>query len=217
MKNKIIFLIVFTILGLALLQLPVNFLAGSKVKFTAFDIFAPVSGAFVGTAFGVASVLVAQIINIFGSGVPFDKGAIIRLIPTLFAIWFFAKKDRRQLLIPLIAIISFNLNPVGRSVWFYSLFWLVPYIVWPLRERFLIARSLGATMTAHAVGGAIWIWAFNLPAAVWISLIPIVIVERMIFALGISANYILVNNVLKFIIEKKLLPKGIEINKKYIV
>lgn len=217
MKNKIIFLVLFTVLGLLLLQIPINFLAGSKVKFTLFDLFAPVSGAFVGTTFGVISILAAQIINIALHGFVVDKGVIIRLLPTLFAIWFFAKKDSRQLLIPLIAIISFNLNPVGRSVWFYSLFWLIPYMVWPLRDRFLIARSLGSTMTAHAVGGAIWIWAFNLPAAVWISLIPIVIVERMIFALGISANYILFNNVAAFLDSKKLLPKGFTINKKYLI
>lgn len=217
MKNKLIFFTIFSILGLIALQIPVNFLAGSKVKFTLFDLFAPASGAFIGTTFGIFSVLTAQIINIALHGFVLDRGVIIRLFPTLFAIWFFSKKDSRQLLIPLIAIISFNLNPVGRSVWFYSLFWLVPYIVWPLRERFLIARSLGATMTAHAVGGAIWIWAFSLPSAVWISLIPIVIVERMIFALGISANYILFNNVLKFVAEKKLIPKGIMVNKKYII
>lgn len=216
-REKLILLGLFSVLGLILLQVPINFLAGSKVKFTLFDLFAPVSGAFVGTTFGIFSVLAAQIANIALHGFAVDKGAIIRLLPTLFAIWFFAKKDRRQLLIPLIAIASFNLNPVGRSVWFYSLFWLVPYVVWPLRDRFLIARSLGATMTAHAVGGAIWIWAFNLPASVWISLIPIVIVERMIFAMGISANYILFNNVGAFLSSKKLLPKGFRINKKYLI
>lgn len=217
MKTKLIFISLFTILGLIALQIPVNFLAGSKVKFTLFDLFAPASGAFIGTTFGIFSVLTAQIINIALHGFVVDRGVIIRLFPTLFAIWFFSKKDSRQLLIPIIAIISFNLNPVGRSVWFYSLFWLVPYIVWPLRERFLIARSFGATMTAHAVGGAIWIWAYSLPSAVWISLIPTVIVERMIFALGISANYILFNNVLRYVTEKKLIPKGITVNKKYII
>lgn len=217
MKTKIIFLILFAILGLIFLQIPINFLAGSKVKFTLFDLFAPVSGAFVGTGLGLFAVLGAQIANILTHGSVVDKGVIIRLFPTLFAVWFFAKKDSRQLLIPAIAIISFNLNPVGRSVWFYSLFWLVPYIVWPLRERFLIARSLGATMTAHAVGGAVWVWVFNLPASVWISLIPVVIVERFIFALGISAHYILFNNIGAYLTEKKLIPSGFIVNKKYLI
>ena len=245
MKKKIIFFAIFSVLGLIALQIPVNFLAGSKVKFTLFDLFAPASGAFVGSVFGIFTVLTAQIVNIFMHGTIVDKGVIIRLFSTLFAIWFFAlptssfwgaKRLQNQLktsqdsgqarmtvfnnllfLVPALAIISFNLNPIGRSVWFYSLFWLVPYLVWPLRERFLIARSLGATMTAHAVGGAIWIWAFSLPASVWISLIPIVIVERMIFAMGISANYILFNNVGAYLTSKKLLPKGVRIDKKYII
>lgn len=217
MKDRIIFLIAFSCAALIFLQIPVNVLAGAKVKFTLFDLLAPVAGSFAGTFYGITAVLIAQVVNIFLHGGNFEKAAIIRLFPTLFAVWFFSKKDRRQLLIPLIAIISFNLNEVGRSVWFYSLFWLVPYIVWPIRERFLIARSLGATMTAHAVGGAIWIWAFSLPATVWISLIPIVILERFVFAMGISANYILFNNVAEFLSSKKLLPKGIIINKKYII
>lgn len=217
MKNKIFFLIAFSLVSLVFLQVPINVLAGAKVKFTLFDLLAPVAGSFAGTFYGITAVLIGQVVNIFLHGGNFEKAAIIRLFPTLFAVWFFSKKDRRQLLIPLIAIISFNLNEVGRSVWFYSLFWLVPYMVWPIRERFLIARSLGATMTAHAVGGAIWIWAFSLPASVWISLIPIVIVERSIFALGISANYILFNNIMAFLGSKKLLPKGITVNKKYLI
>jgi len=80
-----------------------------------------------------------------------------------------------------------------------------------------VLRSLGATFTAHAVGGAIWIWVFNLPAAVWISLIPVVIMERGIFALGISASYILMNNVLAYLSSKKLIPIGITLDKKYLL
>lgn len=231
MKSRILFLIVFSISALIFLQVPVNVLAGAKVKFTLFDLLAPIAGSFAGTFYGIGAVLAAQIANIFLHGGNFEKAVIIRLFPTLFAVWFFSLRlrsgsstskfekvqSRIILLIPLLAIISFNLNSVGRSVWFYSLFWLVPYVVWPIRERFLIARSLGATMTAHAVGGAIWIWAFSLPATVWISLIPIVIIERSIFALGISANYILFNNIGAFLSSKKLLPKGITINKKYLI
>ena len=67
-------------------------------------------------------------------------------------------------------------------------------------------RSLGATFTAHSVGGAAWIWAFNLPATVWQGLIPIVIQERLLFALGIAASYLVMKYVLSFLIAKKLLP-----------
>lgn len=230
MRNKLIFIIFFVILGFVALQVPVNVLAGSRVKFTLFDLFAPVSGAFLGTLWGVLAVFLMQVGNLVLHGVSaLDKGAIIRLFPTLFAVVYFAsvrsKGDKGSwgnlapllLAVPLLSMLSFNLNPVGRSVWFYSLFWLIPILMWPLKGKFLLARALGATFTAHAVGGAVWIWAFNLPAAVWTGLVPVVILERSIFALGIAASYILMNNVLAYLSAKRLLPKGIGIDKRYVL
>jgi len=218
MKNKLIFAIIFTALGLIALQIPINQLAGSRVKFTLFDLIAPTSGAFLGTGVGVISVLAINVVNLLVNGVnSIEKGSVIRLFPSLFAVWFFAKKDSRQLFVPILAIIIFNLNPVGRSVWFYSLFWIIPILVWPFRDRFLLARALGSTFYAHSVGGAIWIWAFNIPASVWVSLIPVVIFERGVFALGISAFYILGNNVLAIVAKQRLLPKGFSVDKGYIL
>lgn len=218
MNKKLIFATLFVILGLVFLQIPVNELAGSKVKFTLFDLFAPISGAFLGTFVGIASVFIIQIVNIAIHGFSsIDKGTIIRLFPTLFGVWFFAKKEGKLLVVPALAIIAFNLHPIGRSVWFYSLFWTIPFIVWPFRDRFLIARSLGATFTAHAVGGALWIWAFNLPSNIWISLIPVVIMERAIFALGISASYIFFNNFLAILSKWHILTGGFSLDKKYIL
>ena len=218
MKNKILFFVIFSVIGFLLLQIPVNVLAGSKVKFTLFDIFAPTAGALAGTGFGIVSVFVIQAINLSLHGFnQIDKGLIIRLFPTLFAVWYFSKSDKKQLIIPVLAIISYNLNPVGRSVWYYSLFWLIPLITYPFKNRFLILKAYGSTFTAHAVGGAIWIWAFNLPAAVWQSLIPVVILERSIFALGISASYILSNNVFALLAKVKPLTRVITFDKKYLL
>lgn len=217
MKSKLFFLIAFVILGFVALQIPVNALAGAKVKFTLFDLFAPISGAFLGTPLGIVSVLATQIINIVSHGTVVDKGVVIRLLPTLFAVWVFARRDRLGLIVPVLAIISFNLNPVGRSVWFYSLFWLIPLLVWKFREKSLLARSIASTFTAHAVGGAIWIWAFSLPAVVWKGLIPVVIIERSIFTLGIAASYILMTNVFGYLSSKKLLPSSFVFERKFLV
>lgn len=217
-KALLIFVLFFVVLGFITLQIPINTLAGSRVKFTLFDLFAPISGVFLGTFWGITSVLAMQVINLVVHGVGnIDRGSLIRLIPTLFGVWFFAKKEGKLLIVPALSILVFNLHPVGRTVWFYSLFWLIPFLVWPLRERFLVLRSLGATFTAHAAGGAMWIWAFNLPAAVWIGLIPVVILERSIFVLGISASYILMNNVLGYLSEKKFIPKSLAFDKRYLL
>lgn len=224
MKSKLVFVLFFVVLGLIALQIPVNTLEGSNVKFTLFDLLAPASGAFLGTPFGIIAVLTMQAGNLlFHGSSSINNDSILKLIATLrflpliFGVWFFSKKEGKLLIVPALSIIAFNLHPVGRTVWFYSLFWLIPFLVWPFRDRFLLARSLGATMTSHAVGGAVWIWAFNLPANVWISLIPVVILERSIFALGISASYILMNNVLGYLSAKKLLPAGVNYNKKYLL
>lgn len=215
---KLIFVLFFIVLGFLALQIPINTIVGSKAKFTLFELFAPIAGSFLGTTLGIVAVLSMQIINLLVHGVSnVDKASLIRLVPTLFGVWFFAKKEGKLLIVPALSILAFNLHPIGKTVWFYSLFWLIPFLVWPFREKFLIARSLGATFTIHAVGGAIWIWVFNLPANVWVALIPVVILERSIFALGISASYILMNNILGYLSSKKVIPKTVVIDKKYLL
>src|SRR3990167_6133313 len=228
-KSRIWFLISFIVLGFIALQIPVNVLVGAKVKFTLFDLFSPISGAFLGSSLGIFAVVVMQLFNLIVHGFTnIDNSSILKLaatlrfLPMVFGVWYFALSKKKTgnsrliLLIPLLSIIIFNLHPVGRTVWFYSLFWFIPFLTWSFRQRFLVARSLGSTFTAHAVGGAVWIWAFNLPAGVWISLIPIVILERSIFALGISAFYVLLNNLLAFSVKKKFLRSDFSFDKKYV-
>ena len=60
----------------------------------------------------------------------------------------------------------------------------------------LIGRSLGATFTAHAVGGVLWIYTIPMTPEIYIALLPIVIVERTLFATGIAASYVAVNAIL---------------------
>lgn len=193
-KDKLVSLVVFIALGLLALQVPVNNLAGSGAKFTLFDLFAPTAGAFLGSWFGVVAVFAMGAVNLLFNGV-MDNGSVIRLFPILFGVWFFAKRDIKFLIVPILAIISFNLNEVGRSVWYYSLFWTIPLVVYPAVKKSLVARALASTFVAHSVGGAIWIWAFNLPASVWQGLVPVVALERSMMALGICASYILLNNI----------------------
>lgn len=211
-QKKLLFLAIFTLLGFASLQIPFNKLAGSNVSFTLFDFFAPLAGAFLGPVFGIASVLTVSITNNLIKDAPWTTGTIIRLFPTLFAVYYFAtiaKKDSNKwiLAVPILAILTFLAHPIGRTVWYYPLmFWLIPLVAYKFKNH-LLAKSLGATFTAHAVGGAAWIWAFNLPASVWNSLIPIVIAERLLFALGIAAAFVLIRHALIFLASKHVLPK----------
>ncbi|MBI4090423.1 MAG: hypothetical protein HY422_00160, partial [Candidatus Komeilibacteria bacterium] len=145
-----------------------------------------------------------------------DAGTIIRFFPMLFAVLYFSKKRKINLIVPALAIAAFIAHPIGRTVWYFPVFWLIPIAAHFFRDQFLLARALGATFTAHAVGGALWIWVFALPAPVWNSLIPVVIAERLLFTLGISGSFILVNNLLGFLEKRHLLNLGFYIDQKYL-
>jgi len=217
-RKNLLFIVIFTVLGFIALQIPVAQLEGSKAKFMLYDAFAPVAGAFIGSLPGVIAVFLMQFVNFLAHGAVIqDAGTIIRFLPMLFAVLYFAKKGKFNLIIPIIAIFAFVVHPIGRTVWYFSLFWTIPIIAYFLRDRFLLARALGATFTAHAVGGALWIWVFALPAPVWISLIPIVMLERAFFALGICVSFVLVNNFLAFLEKKHILNLGFIINQKYLL
>lgn len=216
MKKNILFITVFTIVGFIALQIPVAQLEGSKVTFTVYDAFAPIIGSFIGSIPGMIAVFLMQFFNFLAHGAHIeDAGTIIRFFPMLFGVLYFARKGTLNLIVPVIAIIAFIAHPIGREVWYFSLFWTIPLIAYVFRDRFLFARALGSTFTAHAVGGALWIWVFSLPAPVWISLIPVVIMERLLFAFGISVSFVLVNNLLGFLEKKRLLAIGFSIDPKY--
>ena len=102
---------------------------------------------------------------------------------------------------------AFLIHPIGRQVPYYPLlFWWSPVAAYFKRNN-LFLKSLGATFTAHAVGSTAFLYALNLPAEVWRNLPPIVASERLLFASGIAASYIVVKYTLAFLASKKLLPK----------
>lgn len=216
-RQKIWFVAAFALIGLAAMQVPFTRLAGSRVSFTLFDFVAPIATGFIGTLPGIAAVLLMQIGNFFLHGAQVvDAGTIIRFFPMLAAAYYFGRKDRFSLILPLVAIAVFIAHPIGRTVWYFALYWLIPVGVWFVRDRFLLARALGATFSAHAVGGALWIWTFNLPAAVWIGLIPVVAVERLLFSVGIATAYVVVANALHFLAERHIVILPFAMDRKYI-
>ena len=205
-KRNIVAILIFTSLGLLALQVPFTQLVGSKAKFTLFDFFGPIATGLIGTLPGVVAVFLMQGLNFLLHGAQVvDAGTIIRFFPMLFAAWYFGKKNIFNLIIPALAMVAFWAHPIGREAWFFALYWLIPIACYFVRARWLLARALGATFTAHAVGGALWLYVFELPANVWIGLIPVVAMERGLFALGIVATYLAFNNALNFLQERKVL------------
>ena len=200
-KKRDIFIVVFTVLVLFGKQINFSPLVGAENQFfTLFQFFGPIAGGFLGSFFGVIAVLFAQLIDFFVVGKEVTLINLLRLSPMLFAAYYFGtKKKNLSIIVPIIAIGAFVLHPVGREVWFFSLFWLIPIIAKLLPQKYsnsLISKSLGATFIAHAVGGAFWIWTVPMTAGQWIALIPIVIYERLLFAGGITISYVAFNALL---------------------
>lgn len=210
LPKKLLFLVLFSIIGFISLQIPFNKILGSNISFTLFDFFGPMAGGFLGPGLGIISVLGIEVFNLFIRHTPISTGPLIRLFPTLFAVFYFAaiaKKNTRWILVvPILCILAFIAHPIGRQVPYYPLmFWWIPLLAY-FRRNNLFIKSLGATFTAHAVGSTAFLWAFNLPAEVWRSLPPVVITERLLFATGIAASYIAVKFTLSYLASKKVLP-----------
>lgn len=213
LQKKLFFLALFSIVGFISLQIPFNKVMGSNVSFTLFDFFGPMAGGFLGPTLGIASVFAVEIFNLFVKQTPLTVSSFIRLFPTLFAVYYFAaianKKQTGKwiLAVPILCILAFIAHPIGRQVAYYPLiFWWIPVAAYFKRNN-LFLKSLGATFTAHAVGSTAFLWALNLPVQVWRSLPPIVATERLLFATGIAASYIVVKYTLNLLASKKLLPK----------
>lgn len=191
-QKQIIFLPIFVILGLVALQIPFSQILGSTQKFSLFDFFGPTTGKFLGPTLGIISVLLVKILEVVVAGKAFDLTTLIRLLPMSLAALYFGSHSAKKGLIAALCLLAFILHPIGREVWYFSLYWLIPIFASFNKER-LSFKALGSTFTAHAVGSVSFLYAFQLPAQVWHNLIPIVFYERMTFAAGIWVSFFLFN------------------------
>jgi hypothetical protein len=173
-------------------------LGANNQYFTLFQFIGPIASGFLGAGAGALAVLFAEVISFVFLGKAVELISILRLSPMLFATVYFAKYKKGNLssaIVPLACMALFVIHPVGRQAWVYSLYWLIPAIALLLPEN-LFLRSLGATFTAHSIGGIIWLYFLPTTPEFWLMLIPIVAFERFLFALGISASYYALNTVL---------------------
>ncbi len=218
--KRIMFLALFSVLVLVAKQINFSALIGQENQFfTLFQFFGPIAGSFLGPFIGAGAVLISQITDSLLFGKAFDLIGLVRLTPMLFAAVYFGlyakKKFNFSAIIPLIAMALFMLHPIGQQVWYFSLFWTIPLIA-SIFKKNLFLRSLGATFTAHSIGGVAWIYSVPMPAEAWIALIPIVAAERIAFALGISVSFIGFTTVLAKL-ENHIPTSIISIDKRYTI
>jgi len=200
-KKKLLFIALFTLIGLLAFQVSFSNIVGSDKQFTLFEFIAPIGGLIIGPAAAAISAFVVRGTNVLFFNQTIDWVTIARFLPMILAAIYFGTKSKKNLIIPLICMALFIAHPQGQAAWYYSLYWLIPVLAEFKKDR-LILRSLGATFTAHAIGSVIFLYGFGLPATVWLGLIPIVALERGLFAVGIWASYLVFNNGLEILTSK---------------
>lgn len=196
--EKIIFLIIFFVIIFTASRISLFQIVGAKQSFTLFEFLYPLPAAFLGSGWGAGVVLVVKILNWLFSGQSLDLITFIRFFPAVLAAFYFASKSKWNLLVPVACMILFWANPVGRAAFPYALFWLIPIFVFPLKKG-LALNALGTTFIAHALGSTAFLYSVPMTAEVWRGLIPVVLMERFIFAAGICLSYILVRDLIKFL------------------
>lgn len=194
-NRKILFLILFTVLGFLAFQLPISKIIGSGQSFTLFELLGPVGGMFLGSWLGALSAGIVYAVNTFIFHKSLSFLSLALLLPPMLAAAYFGIKSKKTAIIFPICIALFLLNPIGRQAWLYSFIWIIPFIASFWKKR-LIFNSLGATFTAHAVGSVFYLYMFGLTPAIWMGLIPVVFLERGVFTIGIFVSCFAFNFVL---------------------
>ena len=221
-RRGMVFLALFVLLTFVGLQIDVFSIMGSEGKaFTLFEFFGPMAGGFLGFG-GLVVVGLAKLIGFTISGSEFSLVGLAKLTPMMFAAYYFWKNgirgfdDKLGVLVPAVAIAAFWLHPVGSQVWLYPLYWLIP-IAAKFLPKNLLLRSLGATFMAHCVGSVLFLYTIPTAPELWLMLIPVVAIERGLFALGISASYVVFTNILESMDKALDVNKYLNIEKKYVL
>ena len=205
--KRTIFLLVFFMLVLISKKINFSALVGANSQFfTVFQFFGPIAGSFLGPVFGIGAILFSQIADFFIVGKEASWINLFRFLPMLLAVYYFgSKKKILGAVVPIICMLLFVIHPIGQQVWFFSLYWLIPVVGKLLPKKVpgqLFFKSYGATFTAHAVGGALWIYSVPTTPGMWLTLIPIIAYERFLFGLGIAGSYVVFNTVLDYVVNK---------------
>lgn len=195
-KKKLLFLGIFTVIALISYQINFSPILGTENKsFTLFQFIGPIGAGIFSPVFGAVSVIVVELIHMATTGIA-DAFSVARLFPMVFAAIYFGTKRKEIAAIPLLCMGLFWLHPVGGQAWIYTLYWLIPVVGALWLKKNLFVRSLGTTFTAHAVGSTAFLYVYGMTPEFWLALIPVVFVERVLFALGIGVSFVVANTLI---------------------
>ena len=193
----------------------------SGKAFTLFEFFGPMAGGFLGVG-GLVVVGLAKLFGFVMGGSEITLIGLLKLSPMMFAAYYFWKNGARKLtdkvaiFVPVVAMIAFWMHPVGQQAWFYALYWVIP-VAAKFMPQNLFLRSLGATFMAHCVGSILFLYTIPTNPSLWVMLIPIVAIERTLFAAGISASYVIFTNVLNAVDKAFDVGRYLNLEKGYVL
>lgn len=180
-------------------------LGSYKLLFSGINFLMPILGAFIKPLF-LPFTFVFFLLKKMTLG-----GALTLGIPTFMATLVVAVANKNtfkykiydillRVIFPLFAIVLFVLNPVGNQAALYSFYWFVPVVLFfaekILNKKYIFTTTLSATFIAHSVGSLIWLYTLNTTSTYWLSLIPVVAIERFVFAIGMSLSFIFINKII---------------------
>jgi hypothetical protein len=170
--------------------LKVSFLVGSQmIWFSASNSVFPLAGAFGGVMGSGLVFLIRQLLH-FAFFKTVSLSFLAFCIPGFCASLYWATNHYLiRLLLPVACIGLFVIHPIGAQAFIYSLYWLIPVVIYFFPRKSLFLQALGSTFVAHAVGSIIWLYTTSMTASMWMALIPIVIFERLLFTVGMVVAY----------------------------
>lgn len=157
--------------------------------FSGVNIILPVLYTLLGSVGSALLVLGCGVAKMLGLAASLPFANLTWGIPTQLALLVWRFRDHRvgaiilNVLIPLISIIFFITHPgVGVGFW-YASFWLIPMVLQIMPHHFIFKTAVQATFVAHAVGSIIWLYTVPMTPHRWLLLMPVVCVERGVYAL----------------------------------
>ena len=205
MDNKLkLCLAVLLFCGLALVfqNVTLSHISKDSKPFTMFEFTAPTAVALFSPILGIGVILLSEFVQKFLLN-QFDYSlfSVVRLFTLVAAAYYFGTvlKDKKfGLIVPVAGMILFWMHPVGAQAWMYALLWIIPIAATFLSNN-LFMRSLGATFQAHVIGSVAYLYlASSFGPEYWIALIPLVMIERLTYAAGISLTFVAFNSALEF-------------------
>jgi hypothetical protein len=218
---------ILTVIFYCASSLKISFAASSSsFTLSVLQILIPLSGYFLGISMAGGAFLSYVIVKSSLLGMPLFPFFTTLGLPTFCSTFYLSDGHRKlfikerfqhwaevavRIILPVSAIVLFTLHPCGRGAVYYTFFWLIPPFLYLLekmsrhvRETFFV-HALTASFLAHMAGSLIYLYSFAFPASYWLSLIPVVFVERCILAAGMTAFYLLIERSKSILLYKKQL------------